>query len=137
MAKLDINLHGNIFVIFFDQLRKKVCIKHKSPFDDHQFYSVDMTITFFQSVWLSWVILFRAPAKVILPKSFTSKFMTNIWACFCLAFTASYTANLGKFSIRIDQKKILFSFLAAFMITKEVYFDLSGINDFRVSSTFG
>jgi hypothetical protein len=60
-------------------------------------YPLDLNITFFQSVWLSWVILFRAPAKANLPKSFTSKFMTNIWACFCLAFTASYTANLGLF----------------------------------------
>ena len=88
-------------------------------------------MTFFQSVWLSWVILFRAPAKVNNPKSFTAKFMANIWACFCLAFTASYTANLGKahpgncvYDIHV--------FLAAFMITKEIYFDLSGINDPRV-----
>ncbi|CAF1576833.1 unnamed protein product, partial [Adineta steineri] len=73
----------------------------------------------FQSVWLTWVILFRAPAKVNNPKSFTSKFMANIWACFCLAFTASYTANL-----------------AAFMITKDVYFDLSGITDPRISNPY-
>ncbi|CAF4269283.1 unnamed protein product [Rotaria socialis] len=77
----------------------------------------DLNITFFQSVWLSWVILFRAPAKVNNPKGFTSKFMANIWACFCLAFTASYTANL-----------------AAFMITKDVYFDLSGITDHRIAN---
>jgi len=57
--------------------------------------NLDLNITFFQSVWLSWVILFRAPAKYNHPKGFTSKFMGNIWACFCLAFTASYTANLG------------------------------------------
>jgi ionotropic glutamate receptor NMDA 2B len=76
---------------------------------------LDLNITFVQSVWLSWVILFRAPAKINHPKGFTSKFMTNIWACFCLAFTASYTANL-----------------AAFMITKDVHFELSGINDYRV-----
>ena len=63
--------------------------------------------------------------------------MTNIWACFCLAFTASYTANLGQFSIKSRERKSFFSlyFAAAFMITKEVYFDLSGINDHRVSST--
>ncbi|CAF0764536.1 unnamed protein product [Rotaria sordida] len=77
----------------------------------------DLNITFFQSVWLSWVILFRAPAKVNNPKGFTSKFMANVWACFCLAFTASYTANL-----------------AAFMITKDEYFDLSGITDYRITN---
>ncbi|CAF4634716.1 unnamed protein product [Rotaria sp. Silwood1] len=77
----------------------------------------DLNITFFQSVWLSWVILFRAPAKVNNPKGFTSKFMANIWACFCLAFTASYTANL-----------------AAFMITKDDYFRLSGITDHRITN---
>ncbi|CAF1176648.1 unnamed protein product [Adineta ricciae] len=77
----------------------------------------NLNITFFQSVWLSWVILFRAPAKVNNPKGFTSKFMANIWACFCLAFTASYTANL-----------------AAFMITKDTYFELSGITDHRISN---
>lgn len=81
---------------------------------------LEIDLTFFQSVWLSWVILFRAPAKVNNPKSFTSKFMTNIWACFCLAFTASYTANL-----------------AAFMITKDVYFDLTGITDSRVNHPTG
>lgn len=52
-------------------------------------------MTFFESVWLTWVVLFRAPAKIKHPKSFTSKFMAHIWACFCLAFIASYTANLG------------------------------------------
>ncbi|CAF2443636.1 unnamed protein product [Rotaria sp. Silwood2] len=77
----------------------------------------DLNITFFQSVWLSWVILFRAPAKINNPKGFTSKFMANIWACFCLAFTASYTANL-----------------AAFMITKDDYFRLSGITDNRITN---
>ncbi|CAF4448524.1 unnamed protein product [Rotaria sp. Silwood2] len=77
----------------------------------------DLKMTFPQSVWLTWVVLFRVPAKVIHPKSFTSKFMANIWACFCLAFAASYTANL-----------------AAFMITKDTYFDLSGINDYRLTN---
>ncbi|CAF0799231.1 unnamed protein product [Adineta ricciae] len=77
----------------------------------------NLNVTFFQSVWLSWVILFRAPAKVNHPKSFTSKFVANIWACFCLAFTASYTANL-----------------AAFMITKEIYFDLSGVTDHHLAN---
>ena len=63
--------------------------------------------------------------------------MANIWACFCLAFTASYTANLGErrtspFLRFLGRERGCLCFLAAFMITKEIYFDLSGINDFRV-----
>ena len=49
------------------------------------------------------------------PKGFASKFMSNIWACLCVAFTASYTANL-----------------AAFMIIKEEFPDLKGVEDHRV-----
>jgi glutamate receptor ionotropic, NMDA 2B len=59
--------------------------------------------------------LFRAATEFIKPKSFAGKFMVNIWACFCMAFMASYTANL-----------------AAFMITKEEYYELKGIEDDRV-----
>ncbi|CAF1490209.1 unnamed protein product [Adineta steineri] len=100
---LLVSLHGVAIMVFVFEYIEQTCTK--------------LNVTFFQSVWLSWVILFRAPAKVNNPKSFTSKFMANIWACFCLAFTASYTANL-----------------AAFMITKEEYFDLSGINDIRLAN---
>ncbi len=93
MEEYNTNLHFNIHVIFFDLQEKKVFIQNlystKMP------YYLDLNISFSQSVWLSWVILFQAPVKVHHPKSFTSKFMANIWACFCLAFTASYTANLG------------------------------------------
>ncbi len=41
--------------------------------------------------------------------------MANIWACLCLAFAASYTANL-----------------ATFMIIRENYPDLKGVEDPRV-----
>ncbi len=81
-------------MIFFDVKKEKV----KSSFViilKKIILTLELNMTFFQSVWLSWVILFRAPAKVNHPKGFTAKFMANIWACFCLAFTASYTANLG------------------------------------------
>ena len=72
--------------------------------------------TFGKSLWLVWVLLFRAATVVSHPSGFASKFLANIWACLCLAFTASYTANL-----------------AAFMIIREDYPDLKGIEDSVVS----
>ena len=75
--------------------------------------------SFGKSLWLVWVLLFRAAAKAQQPKSFSARFIVNIWALMCLVFTASYTANL-----------------AAFMIIKEEYPDLKSILDARLTNPY-
>jgi len=103
MEKEFVFHHGNIYSIFFDQKENKVLLLNRILYRIlNMKFCLDLNITFFQSVWLSWVILFRASAKVNNPKGFTSKFMANIWACFCLAFTASYTANLGLYYLLLN-----------------------------------
>ena len=54
----------------------------------------------------------RCPPLRRCPRGVSSRFVASVWALFAVVFTASYTANL-----------------AAFMITKQDYDRISGVND--------
>ncbi|XP_060076117.1 glutamate receptor ionotropic, NMDA 2B-like [Ylistrum balloti] len=73
----------------------------------------------FRSLWLIWAMLFGASVSTDTPRGVSSRFLANVWALFALVFLASYTANL-----------------AAFMITKDEYYNLSGIKDVRLKQPY-
>ncbi len=78
-------------------------IKGLRPFALKKIKGKNKTFSFGKAIWLVWVLLFKVATKVEHPKGFASKFMTNVWAMLCLAFAASYTANLAAFMIIIEE----------------------------------
>uniref|UniRef100_A0AAF5D3Z3 Uncharacterized protein n=1 Tax=Strongyloides stercoralis TaxID=6248 RepID=A0AAF5D3Z3_STRER len=68
-----------------------------------------------RSYWLVWATLFSASVSTDVPKSMVSRFFSLVWAAFGLTFLAVYTANL-----------------AAFMITRVQFHDLTGVDDYRL-----
>ncbi|XP_076458546.1 glutamate receptor ionotropic, NMDA 2B-like [Babylonia areolata] len=97
-------------IFIFEWLSPYGLNRGKSFFPDHKF-------SLFRSFWMIWAMLFSAAVDTDMPRGVSSRFLANIWALFALVFLASYTANL-----------------AAFMITKEEYYDLSGIQDWRLQN---
>ncbi|CAL1534217.1 unnamed protein product, partial [Lymnaea stagnalis] len=99
-------------ILIFEWLSPYGLNRGHTPMRDHKF-------SLFRSFWLIWAMLFSTSVQTDTPKGIASRFLANIWALFALVFLASYTANL-----------------AAFMITKEEFYDLSGIQDYRLQNPY-
>ena len=117
MEPLDWSMWVGIFVTANIAALSITLYEWHSPFgltpygrDRQRVFSLSSALT------LCWSILFSHTVATKKPKCWSSKFITNSWACFSLVFLASYTANL-----------------AAFMVGELKVNELTGINDRRVS----
>lgn len=90
--------------------------------------------TFGEAQWLVWVLLFRVASNAKQPENMTSKLMINIWACLCLVFMASYTANLGEYQ---KLKSIILmsynSLLILYLKTSRIYDNQGWISSLKRS----
>ncbi|XP_064639795.1 glutamate receptor ionotropic, NMDA 2B-like isoform X2 [Lineus longissimus] len=110
---LVFSVHATGAAIFiFDWLSPDAMDQGRTPIRDHRF-------SLFRAFWLIWAMLFAASVNTDNPRGVSGRFMASVWALFAVVFLASYTANL-----------------AAFMIAKEVYYDLSGIQDIRLKNPY-
>nr|XP_002733263.1 PREDICTED: glutamate receptor ionotropic, NMDA 2B [Saccoglossus kowalevskii] len=62
------------------------------------------------SIWMTYGILFNNTVHLNVPRSYTAKFVTNMWACFALVFVAMYTADLVTHMIQEDSHRIITGF---------------------------
>ncbi|CAJ0943025.1 unnamed protein product, partial [Mesorhabditis belari] len=103
---LCVSIQGAALAIFiFEWVSPYSFNMQRYPPPDHKF-------SLCRSYWLVWATLFSASVSTDVPRSAVSRCMALVWAAFGLTFLAVYTANL-----------------AAFMITRVQYYDLSGIHD--------
>ncbi|KAK3090570.1 hypothetical protein FSP39_012761 [Pinctada imbricata] len=99
-------------IFIYEWLSPQGLDKGRTSMREHKF-------SLFRSLWMIWAMLFGAAVSVDNPRGVSSKFLANVWALFALVFLASYTANL-----------------AAFMITKDEYYNLTGITDWRLRNPY-
>uniref|UniRef100_A0AC34QH57 Uncharacterized protein n=1 Tax=Panagrolaimus sp. JU765 TaxID=591449 RepID=A0AC34QH57_9BILA len=106
---LLVSIQGAALSIFiFEWVSPRSFNMKKYPPPGHKF-------SLFRSYWLVWATLFSASVSTDVPRSTVSRLMSLVWAAFGLTFLAVYTANL-----------------AAFMITRVQFYDLTGIEDERI-----